>query len=187
MKLKKFFNGIEDNFCAVVLLAMLILTFVNVVMRKIFLSSMPFVEELTRLGLMILSLVGAAVAAKRGAHLGLSVVTDLLPSRAQKYVSLFGDIVAAFFCVIIIYYGYFMALKEYTNNLRTAGMQWPEWLFGMWVGVGGIIMLVRYIQIAINEFKTKKSGDFETAAENYINVDTVEDPATGEIFEREDK
>lgn len=48
--MKKIFKDIEDNFCAAILLAMLILTFVNVVARKLLNSSMPFVEELTTCG-----------------------------------------------------------------------------------------------------------------------------------------
>ena len=47
---------------------------------------MPFVEELTCVGLMVLSILGAATASKRGAHLGLSVLTDLLPKTAQSVI-----------------------------------------------------------------------------------------------------
>ena len=108
---------------------------------------------------MILSLVEAAVAAKRGAHLGLSALTDLMPAKAQKYISLIGDITASVFCVVIIYYGYFMIIKEYINHLKTAGMQWPEWLFGMWVAIGGVVMLIRYIQMAVGEFRHKKEEE----------------------------
>ena len=157
--MKKTLNSFEDHFCAFILLVMLILTFVNVVARYVFSSSMPFVEELTRLGLMILSLVGAAVAAKRGAHLGLSALTDLLPKKSHKIVNLIGDVVAAVFCVIVVYYGYFMVVKEYTHKLTTAGMQWPEWIFGIWVAVGGVVMFVRYIQLAVNEFRSKKEEE----------------------------
>ena len=70
--MKKFLNNIEDNICAIILLAMTILTCVNVFARYVFLSSMPFVEELTPMGLVVLSIAGAAVAAKKGAHLGLT-------------------------------------------------------------------------------------------------------------------
>lgn len=110
--MKKIFKDIEDNFCAAILLAMLILTFVNVVARKLLNSSMPFVEELTTCGLMMLSIIGAATAAKRGAHLGLSLFTDMMPLKAQRYVALVGDILAAAFSGLIVYYGYFMVLNE---------------------------------------------------------------------------
>ena len=140
--MKKIFKDIEDNFCAAILLAMLILTFVNVVARKLLNSSMPFVEELTTCGLMMLSIIGAATAAKRGAHLGLV-----------------GDILAAAFSGLIVYYGYFMVLNEYANNLQTAGMSWPEWLFGIWLPIGGAVLVIRYIQLAIKNFKSAKEAE----------------------------
>lgn len=88
--MKKFFSLLEDNICAIILLVMMLLTRVNVVARYVLKASMPFVEELTCLGLIILSLTGAAVAAKRGAHLGLTVLTDFFPAKGQKFCTLLG-------------------------------------------------------------------------------------------------
>ena len=147
--MKKFLQSLEDNFCGVVLVVMLVLTFINVIARYIFLASMPFVEELTRLGLMILSLVGAAVAAKRRAHLGLSVLTDLLPQKAQNALSVIADALGVFFGVILVWFGYGMVRNEYVNQLKTAGMQWPEWIFGIWVVIGGAVLVIRYLQMIL--------------------------------------
>lgn len=147
--MKKFLQSLEDNFCGVVLVVMLVLTFINVIARYIFLASMPFVEELTRLGLMILSLVGAAVAAKRRAHLGLSVLTDLLPQKALNALSVIGDALGVFFGVILVWFGYGMVRNEYVNQLKTAGMQWPEWIFGIWVVIGGAVLVIRYLQMIL--------------------------------------
>ena len=72
--MKKFLNSFEDGICSIILFIMLILTFANVIARKFLvwidpsLGSMPFVEELTCVGLMVLSILGAATASKRGAH-----------------------------------------------------------------------------------------------------------------------
>ena len=159
--MKKFFNSVEDIFCGIVLAAMLLLTFVNVVARYVFDASMPFVEELTRLGLMILSLAGAAVAAKRGAHLGLSVISDLLPAKAQNVLAVAADILGLMFGAVLVWYGYGMVRNEYVNQLKTAGMQWPEWLFGMWVVVGGAVMIIRYIQMEVQRVRGKKEEEGE--------------------------
>ena len=159
--MKKFFNSVEDIFCGIVLAAMLLLTFVNVVARYVFAASMPFVEELTRLGLMILSLAGAAVSAKRGAHLGLSVISDLLPAKAQNVLTVVADILGLMFGAVLVWYGYGMVRNEYVNQLKTAGMQWPEWLFGMWVVVGGAVMIIRYIQMAVQRVRGKKEEEGE--------------------------
>ena len=141
--MKKFLNSFEDGVCAIILFVMLILTFVNVIARKFLviidpsLGSMPFIEELTCVGLMILSILGAATATKRGAHLGLSVFTDLLPKTAQS---------------------------EFTNNVLSMGMSWPVWLYGIWLPIGAAVLFIRQVQLAVINFtKSLHSGKEENA------------------------
>ncbi|WP_295481513.1 TRAP transporter small permease subunit, partial [uncultured Succinatimonas sp.] len=115
--------------------------------------SMPFVEELTPMGLVVLSIVGAAVAAKKGAHLGLTVITDLLSPKYQKLCVLFAHALGFIFGIIILYYGLDTVRVEYLLEFVTSGMQWPEWIFGITIPLGGFILAVRYLQLFITELK----------------------------------
>ena len=162
--MKKFLNSFEDGFCAIILFIMLILTCINVVARYVLLASMPFVEELTCVGLMILSILGAATASKRGAHLGLSVITDILPQTAQSVIALICDILNAAFCVVIVYLGYLMVQNQINSNVLSMGMSWPVWLYGIWLPIGGVVLFIRQVQLAIQNFiKTIHGGKEETA------------------------
>lgn len=162
--MKKFLNSFEDGICAIILFIMLILTFINVIARYVLLASMPFVEELTCVGLMVLSILGAATASRRGAHLGLSVVTDLLPQTAQSVIALICDILNAAFCVVIVYLGYLMVQNQINSNVLSMGMSWPVWLYGIWLPIGGVVLFIRQVQLAIQNFiKTIHGGKEETA------------------------
>lgn len=162
--MKKFLNSFEDGICAIILFIMLILTFINVIARYVLLASMPFVEELTCVGLMILSILGAATASKRGAHLGLSVITDILPQTAQSVIALICDILNAAFCVVIVYLGYLMVQNQINSNVLSMGMSWPVWLYGIWLPIGGVVLFIRQVQLAIQNFiKTIHGGKEETA------------------------
>ena len=157
--MKKFLNTFEDSFCAIILLIMLILTFINVIARYIILASMPFVEELTCVGLMILSILGAATAAKRQAHLGLSVITDLLPQMAQRVIALICDLLSAAFCAAIVYFGYLMVQNQLNNNILSMGMSWPVWLYGIWLPIGGAVLFIREVQLAVKNFIAAARGE----------------------------
>lgn len=148
-KAVKILNRLEDNIVGIILLIMTILAFINVIARYVFLASLPWVEELNRLGLVIITYVGAACALKNHAHLGLTIITDRLPEKAQRVVAVFGCICGLFFCYIGIRYGFRMVVNEYKNNILTQGMQWPEYLFGVWLPVGCIVLGIRFIQSAI--------------------------------------
>ena len=162
--MKKFLNSFEDGICAIILFIMLILTFINVIARYVLLASMPFVEELTCVGLMVLSILGAATASKRGAHLGLSVITDLLPQTAQSVIALICDILNAAFCVVIVYLGYLMVQNQINSNVLSMGMSWPVWLYGIWLPIGGAVLCIRQIQLAVKTFiATLHHGKEETA------------------------
>ena len=162
--MKKFLNSFEDGICAIILFIMLILTFINVIARYVLLASMPFVEELTCDGLMVLSILGAATASKRGAHLGLSVITDILPQTAQSVIALICDILNAAFCVVIVYLGYLMVQNQINSNVLSMGMSWPVWLYGIWLPIGGVVLFIRQVQLAIQNFiKTIHGGKEETA------------------------
>lgn len=153
--MKSMVEYLEDYFCSAILLGMTILTCINVFARYIFKSSMPFVEELTSLGLVIISLTGAAIAAKRGAHLGLTLLTDFLSEKMQKNLIVLGDILGAIFGAVMLYYGTQMALQEYILGQTTAGMQWPEWLFGMFIPISGAVLMIRYLQLAVKILRRK--------------------------------
>lgn len=157
--MKKFLNTFEDSFCAIILLIMLILTFINVIARYIILASMPFVEELTCVGLMMLSILGAATAAKRQAHLGLSVITDLLPQTAQRVIALICDLLSAAFCAAIVYFGYLMVQNQLNNNILSMGMSWPVWLYGIWLPIGGAVLFIREVQLAVKNFIAAARGE----------------------------
>ena len=151
-----FLNELEDNFCASILAIMTVLAFINVIARYVFLASFPWVEELNRLGLVILTYVGAAVALKQHAHLGLSILTDHLPKSLQKVCTVLGCIAGLFLCYIAIQYGYKMVANEYSHNVLTQGMQWPEYLFGMWLPVGCVVLAIRFVQQIFYVFVEKE-------------------------------
>jgi len=152
-KLLNFLNEIEDNFCAVILAYMTITAFINVIARYVFLASLPWVEELNKLGLVILTYCGASVALKRGSHLGLSLFTDYMPEKVQDIVFIIGCICGIFFCVIAIQYGYDMTVNEYVHNVRTQGMQWPEYLYAMWLPIGCAVLAIRFVQLIIKRIR----------------------------------
>lgn len=95
--MKKFFNNIENYLMAFGLTVMTFITVINVISRKLLGLSMSFLEELTTTMFILISLLGAAQVARKGGHLGLSALTDLLPKKYQKFVALVTWAAAAFF------------------------------------------------------------------------------------------
>ena len=69
---------------AVCLAAMVVLVFTNVVMRYLFNSGIPTSEELSRWLLVWLTFLGAIVALRQHAHLGVDTLVRALPPLGKK-------------------------------------------------------------------------------------------------------
>jgi C4-dicarboxylate transporter DctQ subunit len=129
---------------------MAVLVFANVVARKVFNHSLAFSDEMSTYLFVLMSFMGTAIAARRGAHLGLSIVTDRLGKRARNQLNIFMYGVSAFFCLLIVVFGVQMVVSEYQFGQETAAMQWPEWIYGSFVPVGACFAMIAFIQGMVN-------------------------------------
>lgn len=147
------FDKIEEVLSALCLVVMTALTFANVVSRYVFSASFSFSEEITTYLFVLLSLLGTAIAAKRRAHLGLSIVTDAVSPKVRKILLVIGFGISTVFAAAIFYYGILMVKNQIMLGQVTAGMQWPEWIFGSFVPIGGFFATVRFLQVTIEEIR----------------------------------
>ena len=107
--------GLLDAYCgllkvaiALCLAAMVVLVFSNVVLRYVFNSGIATSEELSRWLLVWLTFLGAIVALRQHAHLGVDTLVRALPPRGR------------FICFIVSY-----ALMLYADWLLTLG-SWKQ-------------------------------------------------------------
>ncbi|PQV57059.1 C4-dicarboxylate transporter DctQ subunit [Defluviimonas denitrificans] len=89
-------NELEETAIAILLGAMTIITFVNVVMRYVFNASLIWGLELTLALFAWLVLFGMSYAVKVTAHLGVDAVINILPQRGRRILAL----IAAACCLI---------------------------------------------------------------------------------------
>ncbi|MFZ7103425.1 MAG: TRAP transporter small permease [Peptococcaceae bacterium] len=154
---KQLVNNIEEYIIGVSLLVMAIINFANVLSRYLLHASWAFTEEITTNLFVLASLLGAAVAAKRGSHLGLSILTDFLPPRFQKYVTLFSVVCAVILFSVLFKYGINMVQSQIKYGQTSPALGWPEWIFGLAIPVGAFSLIIRFMQLGITEF-IKKEG-----------------------------
>ncbi|WP_296896748.1 TRAP transporter small permease [uncultured Megamonas sp.] len=155
----KIFGKIEEIIAGICLTIMSILAFTNVLARYFFHASFSFSDEITTYLFVLLSLIGASIAAKRHEHLGFTVIEDLVPPTVKKILNFISYLMAVIFTSIIFYYGILMVISQYTLGQKTAGMQWSEWIFGSFVPIGSFFVLIRFLQILIHIISGKNRKD----------------------------
>lgn len=155
-------DRIEEIVAAVCLSVMTVLAFANVVARYVFSASFSFSEEITTYLFVLLSLLGTAIAARRRAHLGLTILTDVVSPKIRRILHIIGYLFAVAFTGAIFYYGILMVLSQRQLQQVTANMQWPEWIFGSFVPIGALFATVRFVQVLVEEIR----GTGEKGGEN---------------------
>ena len=141
----KILDKIEEVLVCLCLVAMTALTFGNAVLRKLG-SGIFFSEEISTYLFVLLSLLGSAIAAKRGAHLGLTIVTERVGPKAARALGIISMALSTAFSALICYYGVFMVINQYEKGQVTLATQLPECIFGSFVPIGALFMTIRFGQ-----------------------------------------
>ena len=154
--MKKVINNFEEYFLTISLVIMVAINFGNVLSRYFIHTSWAFTEELLVILFVWNTILASAVAFKHGAHLGLSVLTDLLPEKFQKYIILLGAVSTIGLMALLARYGVGMVANSIKYNNKTPAMDLPEWVASISIVVGAIVIIFRVIQATVLNLKDNK-------------------------------
>lgn len=161
--------------CACVLV-MALLVFANVIARYAFNAPLAFSDEISSYLFILMSFMGTAIAARRKAHLGLSIVTDHLSPRTARVMSMVMYGISAVFCLLVVIFGAQMVMSQYTLGQETATMQWAEWIYGLFVPVGAGFALIAFIDGIVRMAKeTPEEVVFDGSHDRQIDKKVCDD------------
>ena len=101
---------------------MVILVFGNVVLRYGFNSGITFSEEVSRFLFIWVVFLGAVLTLRDNAHLGVHMVTKMLPYGGKRIAKLVSDVATLACCVLITHGGWFLVKLEFTNIAPISGI-----------------------------------------------------------------
>ena len=165
--LQKFFKGLdyaEEWSLTLVLAVMVILNFANVCSRYVLHASISATDEVNIMLFVWISMLGSAAAYKRGAHLGMSFITDRLSLKGQAIMVVFSTVCSVVFLTILLKYGIKMVSYQISMDVRTPAMRMPACWQGLAIPVGAGFMIIRSLQAGIIEARrlwneAKEGGD----------------------------
>ena len=126
---------------------------------------MNFAEEISTYLFVLLSLFGASIAAKRGAHLGFTLLADHVPKIVARIFEVISALAGITFAGVIFYYGIRMTMTQFQRGQLSLGVQIPEWIYGSFVPLGAFFLLVRFIELLIQALRNKDAVREDVLAE----------------------
>ena len=163
--IKKFIDNFEEIVVVVALTVMTVLTFSNVVTRYVFNFSMNFAEEISTYSFVLLSLFGASIALKRGAHLGFTLLAEHVPQIVARIFEVISAISGVLFSGVIFWYGIQMSMTQFERGQLSLGVQIPEWIYGSFIPFGAFFLLLRFIELLIKAVKGQEIAKEDVLAD----------------------
>ena len=129
-KINDLFFRLAEFVLVIMLSLMVIMVFGNVVLRYGFNSGLISSEELSRFLFIWVTFLGAIVAMRDNAHLGLDTLIRVLPGAGKRFCFALSNLLMLG-CCVLMFYG---TLKQHQINATTLSgvMQIPmSWVYGV--------------------------------------------------------
>jgi C4-dicarboxylate transporter DctQ subunit len=156
--LTRFIGRLEEALLAALLVAMALVTFIQIVLRYVFNTGFTWAQEATTYLFAWLVLLGISYGVKMKTHIGVDVWVKKMSPRAQRVAG----IAAAGICVA---YGALLLIASlrYESVMVTLGIEAedisvPRWVFLLSLPVGFSLLLLRYALAAWGILAGKEKG-----------------------------
>ncbi|MCC7274643.1 MAG: TRAP transporter small permease [Alphaproteobacteria bacterium] len=134
---------------AAAMAALCLITFANVVVRYFTNISFAFTEEYSIALMVILTLLGSAIAFATDRHIRVTFLLDRLPPRWRRRAEVLVLAAVAAMFVLLVRLGGRMAWDEYRFEETSPGLGIPTFLYTMWLPILSAVILLRVIGRAI--------------------------------------
>lgn len=137
------------------LLAVALLTFVMVILRKFFDTAIPDWFDFSRLLQGMAILWGIACACYRGSHIVVDLLWDLSSSENRKRIDLFADTVMLVSIAVFAVFALIAAVEMRGNNLLTSDLRIPQWGFYL-IGALGVLAAAFMTLVRLRQTVTRQ-------------------------------
>ena len=144
---KNLVNRVEEAFICLLLAAMTIEVFIEVILRYVFNEGVSFGTELTQLLSAWMVLFGASYGIKVGSHIGVDAFVRTLPAKGRRVVSSIAILLALFYCGLIIYGSWGYLAKVYSVHLELQDMPIQRWVAHSPLILGYLLLAYRLIAL----------------------------------------
>lgn len=143
MRIIRFF---EDWVVILSFMMIVLVTFVNVLSRYIFKASLAFSEEITINLLVVMTMMGAVVGIRLGAHLGFTYLVENAKGQVRRVLLITSTVLIVVFLAVLLIWGGEMVIAQAIRGRATPSLGIPQWLFTLSIPLAGLLGILRSFQ-----------------------------------------
>lgn len=149
---------IEEWTAAILLIALSLLTMLQVIMRYFFSLPLPWVEEAARYLMIFMIFIASAAALYKKEHLSIEIVNFLLSDKKLRILSFFQQAIVTGFMIVVAYVAYGFVMTQIDIGQKSPAMQLPMAGPMSAVLIGALLMVISGIGSILVIFTARKGG-----------------------------
>lgn len=148
------YNKIEEVLLVAGIIVMVVILFVQVILRFVFNNPLTWIEELARVIFIWSSWLGISLGQRHGEHIKVSMITDRLKGKTQSTALLVADVVSLVILGLFAYQGILLVEQIFAMNTVTPALAIPRWVIYSSVPFSCIVMGIRLIANIIGNVRS---------------------------------
>ncbi len=156
--ISRFINFIEEMLLAALLAAMVVLSFVQVVLRYGFNIGITWALEAITYMFAWMVLLGMSYCVKTGSHLGVDVFVKSLPARGYWTASVLGGLLCMLYASILLVGAWTYVDRMYLVGVEAESFAVPKWLILTALPIGFALLIFRFGQATWRVYIGRQAG-----------------------------
>ncbi len=140
---------IEDWLTIIVMGALALITFANVIVRYFTSQSFAWTEEFSVFLMIVLALVGSSAAVARDRHIRIEYFSESGSMARRKTLARLGALFVAALFLLIGVLSIRMVWDDYRFNETSPGIGVPQWWYSIWLPILSLGIALRAIGLFI--------------------------------------
>lgn len=143
----RWLKNFEEGLIAILMAAMTLLTFVQVVARYVFNYSFVWVMEVTGIMFAWLIFVGMSYGVRVGAHIGVDALVKSLGARAARHMASAAAVLCIFYALLVAFGGYQYVYLIYSVGILMQDIPIQTWIPRVVLPLGFLLLAFRFSQV----------------------------------------
>jgi TRAP-type C4-dicarboxylate transport system permease small subunit len=151
-RLRSLLHGLEGGFLAALLAAMIVFSFLQVVLRNVANTSFLWIDPLLRHLVLWVGLLGAMLASRIGRHINVDALGRLLHGTLLRLSRITTNLLASGVCLFLAH-ACFKLVRDEIEFAREAFLGIPIWKLQLVMPVATLIMSSRFLGHAVDALR----------------------------------
>lgn len=147
----KLMEGFLNVLLGVFISGMFLFLFLNIVLRYVFNSGIPWAEEMSRFLFVWITFLGAIIAFNENQHLGVSALIKRCPRALKKILYVVSSVIVIYMLYLSIVGSWNMTLLGLHNFASTSGIP-LAWMWGVGIVSFGAMLIISLYKLYLALF-----------------------------------